>query len=373
MHVRFQANKKRLTGLFSSNKNYSLIEADAKLKEFCALPQTKQKNSFIIEIHEGKNRIFRSDFEAGEDQTNNLVLLVESLLEINFPDDSEEEKADLLQKINEALKEERNPTVKIERESESKSKKQKQKTITKQPKNNRGFFLLLKKVKIPLLTLLCVGIIGGAGFIWFNGAISKADQSDSYEMLVKKREYLEAYEQYPEKEVLLVESLFSDKNREGLELLSERGNSNLSEFYLNFLNEEWKEVTSQKKVKLNETVQAMRGYAFLKQNKIEEAEIINQEIDNETLSDQINDQKKLQAYDLLKKKDIEAAEKINEIIKDSELAEDIKVAKSIVNLLNKYQADRENKDLSDKERTEADDNFKLWEENLKQIGGTKDE
>lgn len=378
MYVRFQTDKKRLSGLLSSGKNYSVTEADAKLKELCALPETRQKNIFYIEIYEDrKNRIFRSDFEAGEDQTNNIVLLVEQLLEVNFPDENPKEKTALLQKINHALKEERNPTKQIKKEnnedSKGKPKKNREKEHIRWPEFDQGFFLLLKKAKLPIVVCLLLITIGSFAFVWFNGATSKANQSESYEVLLKKREYLEAFEQYPKKEAILVEGLYTEKNQEALEELSSKGDSKLSEFYLNFLEENWKAVTAMKGVKLSETVQAMRGYAYLKQNKLTEAEIINEEIQNKTLREQINAQKKVQAYQFLKKKDLDAAEKINTDIKDSELTEDIKVTKSIVNLLNKYEADRNNKELSDSERKEADANYKMWEENLKQLGGTENE
>jgi uncharacterized protein YjaG (DUF416 family) len=378
MYVRFQTDKKRLNGLLSSGKNYSITEADTKLKELCALPETKQKNIFYIEIYEDKkNRIFRSDFEAGEDQTNNIILLIEQLLEANFPDESPEEKKELLQKINHALKEERTPTKQIEIESyegiKRQPKEKKENQPIQWPVSKQGFFLLLKRAKLPIVVSLLLLTIGSLSFIWLNGSTSTADQSDSYEMLLKKREYLEAYEQYPEKEGVLVETLYTDKNREVLEELSSKEKSKLADFYLNFLEENWEKVTSMKDVKLNETVQAMRGYAYLKQEKVTEAEIINKEIQNETLTEQINTQKKVEAYQLLKKKDVEAAEKINSTIKDTELTEDIKVTKSILNLLNKYQSDRNNKELSDSERKEADENYKMWEENLKQLGGIENE
>ena len=378
MYVRFQTDKKRLNGLLSSGKNYSITEADTKLKELCALPETKQKNIFYIEIYEDKkNRIFRSDFEAGEDQTNNIILLIEQLLEANFPDESPEEKKELLQKINHALKEERTPTKQIEIESyegiKRQPKEKKENQSIQWPVSKQGFFLLLKRAKLPIVVSLLLLTIGSLSFIWLNGSTSTADQSDSYEMLLKKREYLEAYEQYPEKESVLVETLYTDKNREVLEELSSKEKSKLADFYLNFLEENWEKVTSMKDVKLNETVQAMRGYAYLKQEKVTEAEIINKEIQNETLTEQINTQKKVEAYQLLKKKDVEAAEKINSTIKDTELTEDIKVTKSILNLLNKYQSDRNNKELSDSERKEADENYKMWEENLKQLGGIENE
>jgi hypothetical protein len=147
MYVRFQTDKKRLNGLLSSGKNYSITEADTKLKELCALPETKQKNIFYIEIYEDKkNRIFRSDFEAGEDQTNNIILLIEQLLEANFPDESPEEKKELLQKINHALKEERTPTKQIEIESyegiKRQPKEKKENQPIQWPVSKQGFFFI---------------------------------------------------------------------------------------------------------------------------------------------------------------------------------------------------------------------------------------
>lgn len=47
-----------------------------------------------------------------------------------------------------------------------------------------------------------------------------------------------------------------------------------------------------KNVTPNETIQAMRGYAYLKQGKLDEAELINKEIDNQILKDQIYQFKK---------------------------------------------------------------------------------
>nr|ADO66926.1 hypothetical protein pLG1-0172 [Enterococcus faecium] len=113
----------------------------------------------------------------------------------------------------------------------------------------------------------------------------------------------------------------------------------------------------------------MRGYAYLKQGKLDEAELINKEIDNQTLKDQIYQFKKQEAYKSLHEKDTEKAEKINKEINDSELSEDIKVAKSMVNLLQKYEKDRSDSKLSEDERKEAENNYKMWSENLKQLGG----
>ncbi|EMF0149875.1 hypothetical protein NXO50_002263 [Enterococcus hirae] len=83
----------------------------------------------------------------------------------------------------------------------------------------------------------------------------------------------------------------------------------------------------------------MLGFAYLKQGKIEEAELINQEIKSTVLDEQIQLAKKEEAYQAIHEKDVKKAEQINQEIHDEELTEDLSVAKSIVNLLEKYQKD----------------------------------
>ena len=124
---------------------------------------------------------------------------------------------------------------------------------------------------------------------------------------------------------------------------------------------------------VNEETQGMLGFAYLKQGKIEEAELINQEIKSEVLEEQIQFAKKEEAYQAIHEKDIKKAEKINQEIYDEELTEDISVAKSIVNLLEKYKKDQEDTKLSESEHKEAEENYKLWEEKLQQLGGVSND
>lgn len=91
-------------------------------------------------------------------------------------------------------------------------------------------------------------------------------------------------------------------------------------------------------------------------------------MENKTLANQIKDYQKDQAYQAIHKEDIANAEKINKEINDPQLSEDIKIAKSIVNLLKKYQTDQNNKGLSENERKEASKNYELWKKNLQQVG-----
>lgn len=244
--------------------------------------------------------------------------------------------------------------------------KNKKKTVNYQA----VFFLfttnLAKKIYMALIIVLFLFF---TSFFVLNNHSSTSTDSQSYHELLKKKDYEKIIKQYPEKENELVEKLYSEKNSKELKELAEKSDSQIALFYWDFLNEHWQAVTTMKNVTPNETIQAMRGYAYLKQGKLDEAELINKEIDNQTLKDQIYQFKKQEAYKALHEKDIEKAEKINKEINDSELSEDIKVAKSMVNLLQKYEKDRSDSKLSEDERKEAENNYKMWSENLKQLGG----
>ncbi|HBI3725697.1 TPA: hypothetical protein K4426_003217, partial [Enterococcus faecalis] len=154
----------------------------------------------------------------------------------------------------------------------------------------------------------------------------------------------------------------------GLKIIAEHSNTQLAQLYLAFLEKDWQKVTELSKLPQDSDVQAMVGYAFLEQGKIEEAKLINKEIQNDTLTKQIKSKEIEQAYKLLRERKISEAERINERLKDNGLSEAIKVAKSIHNLLEKYAKDKENKELSENERKEAADNYQLWLKNLEQIG-----
>ncbi|HFU5894625.1 TPA: hypothetical protein ACH6JW_001992, partial [Enterococcus faecium] len=201
----------------------------------------------------------------------------------------------------------------------------------------------------------------------------KTNPIDSYQTLVDKKEYTVALKEYPQKEEVLVKQLYQEKNKKELSKLSKEGKSNLAFFYLLFLEHQWKKITEMTDLPVNEETQGMLGFAYLKQGKIEEAELINQEIKSKVLDEQIQLAKKEEAYQAIHEKNVKKAEQINQEIHDEELTEDLSVAKSIVNLLEKYQKDKENTTLSESERKEAEENYKLWEEKLQQLGGTSND
>ncbi|EMF0134250.1 hypothetical protein OUS15_002630, partial [Enterococcus hirae] len=196
---------------------------------------------------------------------------------------------------------------------------------------------------------------------------------DSYQTLVDKKEYTVALKEYPQKEEVLVKQLYQEKNKKELSKLSKEGKSTLAFFYLLFLEHQWKKITEMTDLPVNEETQGMLGFAYLKQGKIEEAELINQEIKSKVLDEQIQLAKKEEAYQAIHEKDVKKAEQINQEIHDEELTEDLSVAKSIVNLLEKYKKDKEDTKLSESERKEAEENYKIWEEKLQQLGGVSND
>lgn len=207
------------------------------------------------------------------------------------------------------------------------------------------------------------------GILWVSTQKIKTNAIDSYQTLIEKKDYLAVLKEYPQKEEELVKQLYQEKNKEELSKLSREGNSAFALLYVLFLEQQWEKITEINDFPVNEETQGMLAFAYLKQGKIEEAELINQEIKSEVLEEQIVSAKKEEAYQAIHKQDIKKAEKINQEIHDATLAEDISVAKSIVKLLEKYQADAENKQLSESERKEAEENYILWEEKLEQLGG----
>ncbi|WP_254908313.1 hypothetical protein [Enterococcus sp. 12E11_DIV0728] len=369
----------------------------------------------IIEIYDDEEMLFRSEFIAGTDDSSNLRLLLMYLLKTEFPDVDEEEKSELLQRINQAYLAEKNvvnghekenkedptrPLITIiekpsliskvpeekeliepvpekltepsllspaaEQKQEKPEKKKKQ--LSKKPAFYfAGFFSRRKKWFVLAAVLF---IVAGVGITLFVTGSSGSNQKDSYSELVKEGKYSQALQEYPDEEMSLVEQLYSQKESKELKRLADNQHSKIAFFYWAFLNEKWSKVTEIKGISQDTTIQAMRGYAYLAQGKLEEAELINKVLKNDKLSDQIKQVKKANAYEKLRTQDISAAESINNEIKDSKLQEDIQVAQSIINLLKKYAADKNNTNLSEAERKEAQKNFDQWTSNLQELGGT---
>ena len=400
MYVIFIPSKKGIGNLLSRKKRYSLVEVDEQLKAFNRQFQKRKKvNYIIIEIYDDEDRIFRSEFEVGTDESGNLRVLLLYLLKNEFPEVEEEEKSELLQRVNRAYQAEINAlrdygNQKVTEESVPllipiiekvppieqpllemvlhKEEKVRVNTVEKEVRTLKrtivkdAFFFVRKKKWLYFVVVLL--LVGGTGITVFMTGSIGSNQKETYSELMKGEKYGQVLQDYPEEELQLVEQLYSRRKSKELKQLAEINHSKMALFYWSFLNNKWKQVIEIEGISQNSTIQAMIGYAYLAQGKLEEAELINKVLKNDTLSDQIRQVKKEAAYKKLKEQDISAAETINKEIRDSELEEDIQVAKSIMNLLNKYQTDKSNAKLSEAERKEAQNNFDLWNSNLEQLG-----
>ncbi|MGL9942349.1 MULTISPECIES: hypothetical protein [Enterococcus] len=228
-----------------------------------------------------------------------------------------------------------------------------------------SFFVSWKKIGIGLLIFSCIGL---SAFFFLKNDTSVAKKDTSYEQLFQEGNYQQLLEKYPEKEQTLIEQLYQEGNEKGLEEVAKQATDNLVQFYLSFYRKDWEKVTTLKELPQEKDVLSMKGYAFLKQGKLEEAKLINEAIKNETLTQQIEAYELTQAYKALREGNVSTAEKINKEIANKQLSDDISVVKSILNLMKKYAEDKENKKLSEAERNEAQQNYDDWKKNLQQIG-----
>ncbi|GMG66720.1 hypothetical protein [Tetragenococcus halophilus] len=391
LYVKFQTKHIRLKRLVSSRKFYTLHEADHQLKLLeQSLNKEKKNGSLILMLYEQEECFFRSTFELNNDKSSNLLLLLQHLLATEFPKVSEEEKKALFHRVSKAYRNENTQEANRSQDVSVTAEKKKQvldrnvkKIFQKWRKkfSNKhylkslptkklvGFFFwkkLSKRKRTQFVGSLC--LIALLGFLFMYSA-TETKENKSYETLVKEENYEKALKKYPTKEQELVTMLYQKEDEKNLKQIATKYDSPLATFYTQFLNENWEKVIKIEGITQNTIVQTMRGYAYLKLNHLEEAELINQEIRSQTLTEQIDKYKKEQAYDALRKEDIKQAEAVNNEIKDKQLTEDIQVAKSMMNLIDKYKQDEKNDKLSDQERREASGNLELWQRNMEQIGG----
>lgn len=288
---------------------------------------------------------------------------------------SAEQAESLLEKLSFTTVQE-TPPLSVKQKFLEKKKEKSEKVMIQKKKPERrvprlskvslpSFFVSWKKIGIGVLIFSCIGL---SAFFFLKNDTSVAKKDTSYEQLFQEGNYQQLLEKYPEKEQTLIEQLYQEGNEKGLEEVAKQATDNLAQFYLSFYRKDWEKVTTLKELPQEKDVLSMKGYAFLKQGKLEEAKLINEAIKNETLTQQIEAYELTQAYKALREGNVSTAEKINKEIANKQLSDDISVVKSILNLRKKYAEDKENKKLSEAERKEAQQNYDDWKKNLQQIG-----
>ena len=381
MYVRFHATG-RLLKLFPKKKRYTLHEADKKLKEVArhTLKESSRK-PVLLEIFESEEEsIFLAEFEVGSEEASNFLLLIDTLFQTSFPNSSEQDKQRGLHYIEEAFQAEESMPLSPPKEMEEKSGKKIQQFFAdkKRTFSFNGFKEVIEKLNLPAdkmfgcIFLCVVLLVGGWLFpLYTNHSQQAQGETSTYQVLLKEKRYDELVEKYPSKQEEVLTLLFDKKDKGALKKIAQKEHFPLAIFYFSFLDKDWATVTTLKNLPQDSDIVAMKGYAFLKQGKVEEAKLINQEIKNKTLGAQILSYQKDQAYAFIHKQELSHAEQLNQEIHDSQLAEDIKIAKSIVNLLQKYQNDQKNTNLPASEREEAAKNYDIWKKNLQQVGKEK--
>lgn len=362
---------------------YTLHEADEKLKEVARnIPEMKNKRMVAIEIFEAEatDSIFLAEFEVGSEEASNFLLLIDTLFKTSFPSSSEQDKQRGLYRIEQAYKnEEALPQVAIVTKEPVESRKSKDEKAKKKPTHFSFKWLKVHEIFANkqfaqhklILCLSIILLLLGSTFVYFysvNQSAISVQSTSKYETLLKEKKYVKLLEKYPDKEEEILDPLFEEKNKEELKKIAGELKLPLSLFYLSFLEENWIKVTNIQEIPQNKTILGMKAYAYLQQNKLEEAILINKEIKSDTLSEQINKKQIDVAYQALREKDIKTAESLNKEAQSKQLSEDIDVAKSILNLLKKYESDKNNSKLSESDRKEAADNYHMWEKNLQSLG-----
>lgn len=386
MYIKFYATGK-LVKYFPKKKIYTLHEADEKLKTVAGnVPILKNKKPVTIEIFESEQEsLLLAEFEIGTEEASNLLLLVDTLFKTSFPGSSEQDKQKGLRQIEQAFKAEENSQIEATDEFQPVESQAVNKNSIEAPKENQPLKKKQIKEKRALPSLKgglqhkwLLGILSGLflgcllGFFLFNSfaATQATPEKESYDTLLKQKKYYQLVTDYPNKEEEVIVTLYTNQDRKNLAKLS---NLPLAQFYLSFLEEKWDDVVKNSQVPQTKKNLAMKGYAYLQQGNLEEAIILNEEIDSETLAEQIKEEQIKRAYQAIHQREIGNAEKLNKEVNDKQLTEDIGIAKSIVNLLDKYKKDEDNSQLSRSERKEATENYKLWEKNLQQLGEKSNE
>lgn len=460
MEVVFQAYQKRHAKLpklpllvkgLSKRESFSLLAADNELKRLVPL-LAKKSGRILLEfcIFEQEEALFRSEILITKESQIHLLLLVEELLDSEFPEESKDEKKELMEQLIAAYEAEKSQpveelpnqeesTVEVSEEEQEQTsifailaegtdqserafensqqsdswieptKKEHSSSLSdrrqepiqatkgnqriqkrpvrktkpsnekrEKPARRKGGLAKRRDLEsdrrvawrkiVWILGISLLFAAGSVGILFKSGLLGTANQVPSYETLIKKKNYDSALEEYPKKEKQLVTLLYKKQDKQSLKKLATAQHSDLAYFYLTFLKEDWEEVTKMTDIPQDATVQAMKGYAYLQEDQLTEAEIINRSIHSDVLAKQIVLKKKDLAYEAIHQENLGKAEEINNEIEDKQLTEDLVVAKSTMDLLKKYQADMRNTQLSVSDQQEAKENYQLWRKNLQQIG-----
>lgn len=234
-------------------------------------------------------------------------------------------------------------------------------------KSKRILWTRRKKKVIGVIAVLC--LLLPAGFYYrheFLAVFPKAPVASSevveksWDELVSDAAYPEAAEKYPEKLGDLISLLTENKNFEALEAVNKAYPTPEGTFDLAFYHEDWKQVIQTELPVLTKERKIMMAYAFIMLDQLEEAEILNQQLQSQRITKALEAKHVEQGIHYLREKNIDEAKALMKKISQKELQQSfqdhIDTAEIMLELIKHYEAKGEV------------ENQELWERKLRNIG-----
>ncbi|WP_300122205.1 hypothetical protein [uncultured Enterococcus sp.] len=178
----------------------------------------------------------------------------------------------------------------------------------------------------------------------------------SYEELLKKNEYLQAASLYPDKLEQIEWLISENQDISNLKKFQKKYPTIQGDFDLTFYQKKWQKVVSFQSIELDTQRQIKLAFAYIRLDRIEEAEIVAKHLSSKALNKEIRKGWIRRAIYQLQKAQINQAEQIQAKINDSTLQEWINAAKICQEMI---QYSEEKKDQT---------SLNLWKQRLTTIG-----
>lgn len=362
LSVQLEVDKRLKKGL-KIPKNIPMTE----INQFLAQLDKKAEEQGIVRpvvlrlLNQGE-LLFTDDYELGKGNVRNILLLVRSTLETTFLNEDEATKRQLLTLIQESLTIENQPiehvvaeTKKQEKQvKKSKMKKEKPEKLKKaaQPvkKQRKKVTLRKKPLLVGLILLLVVSLSCFIGYAVFTSPPKEVEPVSLAEYLTNK-DYDQAVENYhSEKDVRqIMRTLALRQQTDTINSIQKKYPTTIGQFYQAFYASNWTYIVENPPQKIESSEQIMLAHASIQLGRLEEAEVLNQTLKSNRITEEIQEAKIQQAVNHLRKGEIKEAEEQQKEVKSTVLAELIDEAKTYTNLIQLY---KDNKDAENQQRWE---------------------
>lgn len=335
-----------------------IVKNEYSYKDFDNLSEDLGINEsveFILMLK--KKKIYQGQFLKSPDMTVHLDISFK-LKQMVIEGKLKEKKAD---QVISLLEDEFNvPDVAI-KDSISKSphikkEKKKEEKVTETPSfafpanSFKKIFLTL----VILLTLIGL-FLGGKTYL---GNRKETDQTTktSYSTLIEEKSYLIAGKEFPEKIKDIEKAIVAVKDFDALKEFNEEYPTPEGKFDLSFYLENWEAVIETDQSTLTKERQIMLAYAYIKLDRLDEADILNKKLMSEKLTKQINTARKFEGIKAVQNGEFNEAQKIQERIDDRDLYELIQTGKSCKEMIDYYK------------EKEDQENELIWKNRLENLG-----